>query len=102
MWSLGKVMETPEVCRVYVGSYWEQPPQNPDTAQLINAEMEDLLNDLRVLPRQGALRKVNELVKRVRGRRRCRHCCLLMLLLLLLLVLLGLLRSPCHFCYYFY
>ena len=26
MWSLGKVFETPEVCRVYIGSFWEKPP----------------------------------------------------------------------------
>ena len=24
MWSLGKVMLTPEVCRVYIGSFWER------------------------------------------------------------------------------
>jgi hypothetical protein len=40
MWSLGKVFETPEVCRVYIGSFWEKPPQNPETAPLLLAEME--------------------------------------------------------------
>jgi EH domain-containing protein 1 len=25
MWSLGKVVQTPEVCRVYLGSFWEAP-----------------------------------------------------------------------------
>lgn len=25
MWSLGKVVQTPEVCRVYMGSFWEAP-----------------------------------------------------------------------------
>lgn len=28
MWSLGKVMQTPEVCRVYIGSFWEAPLSN--------------------------------------------------------------------------
>jgi hypothetical protein len=25
MWQLGKVLNTPEVCRVYLGSFWERP-----------------------------------------------------------------------------
>lgn len=25
MWSLGKVVQTPEVCRVYLGSFWDEP-----------------------------------------------------------------------------
>uniref|UniRef100_A0A7S2W2F2 Dynamin-type G domain-containing protein n=1 Tax=Rhizochromulina marina TaxID=1034831 RepID=A0A7S2W2F2_9STRA len=66
MWSLGKVFDTPEVTRVYIGSFWEQPPRNPDTSPLLLAEMDDLLNDLRALPRSAAVRKVNELVKRIR------------------------------------
>jgi len=40
MWSLGKVFETPEVCRVYIGSFWDKPPANPETAPLLIAEME--------------------------------------------------------------
>jgi len=66
MWSLGKVFDTPEVLRVYIGSFWDQPPRNPDTAPLLQSEMEDLLNDLRELPRESAINKVNDLVKRIR------------------------------------
>lgn len=69
MWSLGKVFETPEVVRVYIGSFWDKKPRNPDTAPLLTAEMNDLLSDLRELPRQAAVRKVNELVKRMRSLR---------------------------------
>lgn len=25
MWSLGKVLQTPEVARVYIGTFWDQP-----------------------------------------------------------------------------
>lgn len=67
MWSLGKVVNTPEVMRVYVGSFWTPPAdfaaQNCD---LIATEHADLLRDLHSLPRQSAMRKVNELVKRAR------------------------------------
>ena len=28
MWSLGKVLGTPEVARVYIGSFWDEPYQN--------------------------------------------------------------------------
>eukprot|EP00727_Mastigamoeba_balamuthi_P004953 m51a1_g14456 putative eh domain-containing (506) ;mRNA; r:645437-647699 len=66
MWSLGKVLKTPEVTRVYVGSFWAQPYQNPDYAKLFDAERDDLLRDLHMLPRQSTIRKVNELVKRAR------------------------------------
>ena len=35
MWSLGKVMNTPEVCRVYMGSFWDAPLQNTEQADLL-------------------------------------------------------------------
>jgi hypothetical protein len=66
MWSLGKVLKTPEVLRVYVGSFWDQPLQYEDNAALFEMEERDLMRDLRDLPRNSAVRKINELVKRVR------------------------------------
>lgn len=30
MWSLGKVINTPEVVRVYLGSFWAKPLQNTE------------------------------------------------------------------------
>eukprot|EP01041_Mallomonas_annulata_P010242 gene10242-21360_t len=66
MWSMGKVMRTPEVLRVYVGSFWDQPLQFEDNAELFKMEEKDLMRDLRDLPRNSAVRKINELVKRVR------------------------------------
>ena len=30
MWSLGKVINTPEVARVYLGSFWAKPLQNSE------------------------------------------------------------------------
>lgn len=66
MWSLGKVFKTPEVLRVYVGSYWDSDYQNDHNAELFDAEANDLLSDIRSLPRYSATRKINEFVKRTR------------------------------------
>lgn len=66
MWSLGKVIRTPEVVRVYIGSFWNQPLQHTDNAKLFQVEQADLLRDLRNLPSNSTVRKVNELVKRAR------------------------------------
>jgi len=67
MWSLGKVIKTPECVRVYIGSFWDQPLQCGEwSRELLQKEMADLLNDLKNVPKNAAIRKVNELVKRVR------------------------------------
>ena len=66
LWSLGKTMTSPEVCRVYVGSFWQDPLHCLDNAELFEKEEKDLMKDLAILPRQSAVRKINELVKRIR------------------------------------
>lgn len=43
MWSLGKVFQTPEVVRVYIGSFWDKPYQNKENQKLFEAEQNDLL-----------------------------------------------------------
>lgn len=69
MWSLGKVIETPEVVRVYIGSFWN-PPKAPEhdcqQAALLEAEQTDLLSDLHNLPRNAAIRRINEIIKRAK------------------------------------
>eukprot|EP01029_Cantina_marsupialis_P016797 TRINITY_DN3763_c0_g3_i2.p1 TRINITY_DN3763_c0_g3~~TRINITY_DN3763_c0_g3_i2.p1 ORF type:complete len:474 (+),score=131.36 TRINITY_DN3763_c0_g3_i2:65-1486(+) len=66
MWSLGKVYQTPEVLRVYVGSFWDKPYREGSNTSLFTAEKNDLLADLNSLPRNSSIRKINELVKRIR------------------------------------
>ena len=66
LWSLGKTMTSPEVARVYVGSFWQEPLKTMDNSELFEMEEKDLMKDLAVLPRQSAVRKINELVKRIR------------------------------------
>ncbi|GMI09302.1 hypothetical protein TrLO_g2055 [Triparma laevis f. longispina] len=67
MWSLGKVMLTPEVCRVYIGSFWEKPLQNTEQASLLMSEKNDLFHDIAMLPQNAVMRRINELVKRARS-----------------------------------
>jgi hypothetical protein len=70
-----------EVCfpsRLIALDFWDKPPRFPDMAPLLKAEQEDLLAgkyyfaivmlfiDLRALPRNSTVRKINELVKRAR------------------------------------
>lgn len=66
MWSLGKVFCTPEVLRVYVGSFWSSPMRMTDNRKLFEQEEEDLFAEILKLPRNSAVRKLNDLVKRAR------------------------------------
>lgn len=100
LWSLGRVITSPEVTKIYIGSFWDRPLavsfhqgeylffsllhlssshksflsknnatnylQNAETRSLMEIEMEDLMKDLNTLPRMGAVRKVNDMVKRIR------------------------------------
>ncbi|CAG8652866.1 4159_t:CDS:2 [Dentiscutata erythropus] len=68
MWSLGKVIQTPEVMRVYLGSFWSEKPSNvfEDCRVLLDAEQKDMLKSLSELPHNATIRKVNEIVKRAR------------------------------------
>ena len=68
MWSLGKVIRSPEVLRVYLGSFWNEPlnERGRENEKVFEKEREDLLNDLKSLPKNAAIRKINELVKRAR------------------------------------
>ncbi|XP_036398368.1 EH domain-containing protein 3-like [Megalops cyprinoides] len=66
MWSLGKIINTPEVVRVYTGSFWSRPLLVPDNRKLFEAEESDLFTDIQSLPRNAAIRKLNDLIKRAR------------------------------------
>jgi len=67
MWSLGKVMLTPEVCRVYIGSFWAAATKNVEQRTLLEREKLDLFTDIAQLPQNAVMRRINELVKRARS-----------------------------------
>ncbi|TXG67478.1 hypothetical protein EZV62_008753 [Acer yangbiense] len=71
MWSLGKVLNTPEVSRVYIGSFNDKPVNEAETGpigkELFEREQEDLLSDLKDIPKKACDRRINEFVKRARA-----------------------------------
>ncbi|KAK6269096.1 hypothetical protein QUC31_013256 [Theobroma cacao] len=71
MWSLGKVLNTPEVVRVYIGSFNDkllnEAAIGPLGQDLFEKEQDDLLKDLIDIPRKACDRRINEFVKRARA-----------------------------------
>ncbi|XP_055816251.1 EH domain-containing protein 1-like [Solanum dulcamara] len=71
MWSLGKVLNTPEVVRVYIGSFNDKPVNEeavgPIGKDLFEKEQDDLLDDLIDIPKKACDRRINEFVKRARA-----------------------------------
>ncbi|XP_050920709.1 EH domain-containing protein 1 isoform X2 [Lathyrus oleraceus] len=71
MWSLGKVLNTPEVVRVYIGSFNDKPINEgfvgPLGQELFEKEQSDLLSDLADIPRKACDGRINEFVKRARS-----------------------------------
>lgn len=66
MWSLGKVIDTAEVARVYIGSFWDEPLRNDEQRKLFESEENDLYTNLACLPRSAAVRKLNDMIRRAR------------------------------------
>ncbi|PHT52756.1 EH domain-containing protein 1, partial [Capsicum baccatum] len=71
MWSLGKVLNTPEVVHVYIGSFNDKPINKAATGpvgkELFEKEQDDLLTNLKDIPKKACDRRINEFVKRARA-----------------------------------
>eukprot|EP00501_MAST-03F_sp_TOSAG23-6_P000495 GSMAST32.ASY1.ANO1.509.1 assembled CDS len=58
LWALGKVLKTPEVTRIYLGSFWNKPLQGNITNKLLfKRDKATLLDELYDLPRNNLIRK---------------------------------------------
>ena len=66
MWSMGKIFDSPEVVRVYTGSYWNGNLINDDFERMFTKDENLLVRELIDLPRCAAERKVNQMVNRIR------------------------------------
>jgi len=66
MWTLKEVIDSSEVSRVYIGSFWDEPLVNDELRRLFESEENDIYTDLAELPRSVALRKLNDVIKRAR------------------------------------
>jgi len=66
MWSMGKIFDTPEVVRVYTGSYWNGALTNDDFQHMFEKDEKLLVRELLDLPRCSAERKINLVVHRIR------------------------------------
>jgi EH domain-containing protein 1 len=65
MWSLGKVINTPEVLRVHTTSFTEKFARD-ENHDLFVAERNDLMTDIRSLPQASLVQRINAMVARAR------------------------------------
>lgn len=54
------------MARVYIGTFWDHQLHYDTNRRLFQDEQHDLFADLQSLPRNAALRKLNDLIKRAR------------------------------------
>jgi len=66
LWSMGKIFRTPEVSRVYCGSYWDKDLEHKDYKDMFEEDEKLLVEELKNLPGSAAARKINDMVKRIR------------------------------------
>lgn len=66
MWSIAKVISVPECPKVFVGSFWDQQLKHDLYRKLFERELQCLFDDLQDLPKNAAVRKLNDIIKRAR------------------------------------
>ncbi|VWU52279.1 EH domain-containing protein [Hepatocystis sp. ex Piliocolobus tephrosceles] len=66
MWSLGIVINTPEVNRVYIGSFWDKTLMYDENRSIFEEEASDLYKELSKIPRNSTMIRLNDFIKRCR------------------------------------
>jgi hypothetical protein len=66
LWSMGKIFQSAEVPRVYCGSFRDEELTREEFRSLFEKDNTALMNHLKELPKMCGMRKVNEMVKRIR------------------------------------
>ena len=65
-WALARILKAPEVRRIYVGSFWDQPLQPGFMNELYEKEAHALLADIASVPRNNTTAKLDDVVRRTR------------------------------------
>eukprot|EP00601_Ochromonadales_sp_CCMP2298_P018117 CAMPEP_0173243948 /NCGR_PEP_ID=MMETSP1142-20121109/15816_1 /TAXON_ID=483371 /ORGANISM="non described non described, Strain CCMP2298" /LENGTH=709 /DNA_ID=CAMNT_0014175659 /DNA_START=64 /DNA_END=2196 /DNA_ORIENTATION=+ len=75
LWSMGRIFKGAEVSRIYVGSFRDEPCQREEHTKLFGKDKKVLMNHMEQLPKACSMRKINEMVKRLR--KAVVHVCLM-------------------------
>ena len=59
-------LRSPEVPRVYIGSFWDAQFRETGMRGLMEAEEADLVTELASLPEDNVMNKINEIARRAR------------------------------------
>jgi len=65
-WNLGKVLQTPEITKVFASSFWDQGYKYDEHKKLFNEDKDAILKELYALPRTALMRKIDILLSRIR------------------------------------
>jgi len=66
LWNVGQILRTPEVARVYISSFWDQEYQYDYHKRLFDEDKANLLQELHALPVTAVVRKINQMIMRIR------------------------------------
>ena len=66
LWSMGRIFKGAEVTRIYVGSFRDEPISREEHKPLFEKDKKVLMSHLHQLPKACSMRKINEMVKRIR------------------------------------